>query len=364
MNTFRTCLGLLCLSIALRADVLVMKNGDRVTGDIVKKDGNNLTVKTALFGTITLPWDQVDSVKTSTPLNVVLADGKTAQSNLETSNGKVDVGGQAVAPADVKVLRNAAEEKAYERLLHPGFLQLWSGAGTLGLAGTAGNSKTSTFAIGMNAARVTNTDKMTAYFNTVKGSSSVNGVSSDTAQAVRGGLTYSRNITKKIFFNGFNDWEYDRFQNLDLRFVLGGGAGYHVFKHDRAFLDVLAGMAFEHDKFDQCDTATTQNPCNLTAFNSTNLQQYTKNSANFYYGDDYSLKFGPRTSFTQSFRMFNNLSDTHAYRVNFDIGANTQFTKWMTWNLSVSDRFLNEPSPGRKRNDLLYTTGIGITFAH
>jgi hypothetical protein len=25
------------------------------------------------------------------------------------------------------------------------------------------------------------------------------------------------------FINGFNDYAYDRFQNLDLRFILGGG---------------------------------------------------------------------------------------------------------------------------------------------
>jgi hypothetical protein len=30
----------------------------------------------------------------------------------------------------------------------------------------------------------------------------------------------------------------------------------------------------------------------------------------------------------------------------------------------VSDRFLSNPVPGRQRNDLLYTTGIGINFSH
>src|ERR1700757_2390280 len=107
MNLLKISFVFTLLSTALLADVLVMKNGDRVTGSIVKKDGNAVTVKTTLFGTITVPWDQVDSVKTDAPLNVVLADGKEAQSNLTTANGKVEVAGQTVAPADVKVLRNA-----------------------------------------------------------------------------------------------------------------------------------------------------------------------------------------------------------------------------------------------------------------
>ena len=45
-----------------RADQVVMKNGDRVTGSIIKKDGNNLTIKTTQFGVVTASWDQVESV--------------------------------------------------------------------------------------------------------------------------------------------------------------------------------------------------------------------------------------------------------------------------------------------------------------
>ena len=44
----------------MRADQITMKNGDRVTGNIVRKDGASLTIASALFGTITLPWEQVD----------------------------------------------------------------------------------------------------------------------------------------------------------------------------------------------------------------------------------------------------------------------------------------------------------------
>ena len=55
-----------------------MKNGDRVTGSIVKKDGKNLTIKTEQFGVVTTAWDQVESITADKPVNVVLQDGKTA----------------------------------------------------------------------------------------------------------------------------------------------------------------------------------------------------------------------------------------------------------------------------------------------
>jgi hypothetical protein len=68
------------------------------------------------------------------------------------------------------------------------------------------------------------------------------------------------------------------------------------------------------------------------------------------------------TSLVQSFRMFNDLTNTGDYRVNFDVGASTRLSKWLNWNVSLSDRYLNHPAAGRKTNDFLYTTGLGITF--
>ena len=43
-------------------DQIVMKNGDRVTGAVVKKDGNAVTVKTDQFGSVSLAWDQIASI--------------------------------------------------------------------------------------------------------------------------------------------------------------------------------------------------------------------------------------------------------------------------------------------------------------
>jgi hypothetical protein len=339
------CFSILSLSAAL-ADQVVMKNGDRVTGSIVKKDGKNLTIKTEQFGLVTASWDQVDSVKVDTPVTVVLQDGKSLQATLATSDGKVQVTAngtsQSVAPSDITTIRNGDEETAYERLQHPGLGQLWVGTGTLGLAGTAGNARTSTFTAGVTAARVTNTDKTSIYFNIIKASSFANGTNSETAEAVRGGWAYDHNLTTRLFFDTFNDWEYDKFQNLDLRYTIGGGPGFHVIKSTRSLLDVLAGADFDHARFNTPLTTKT---------------------GEFYFGDSYTLKLNAITSLSQTFRMFNDFSDASNYRANFDVSANTKIGRWLNWNVSLSDRYLNHPAAGRKTNDFLYTTGIGVTFA-
>lgn len=328
------------------ADQVVMKNGDRATGAIVKKDGKNLTLKTEHFGVVTVSWDQVESIRADKPLTIVLQDGKTVQGTVSTSEGKLEVATQntklSVTPAEVTNLRDAAEQAAYERLLKPGWGELWAGTASLGFAGTSGNARTLTFTTGINAARVTNTDKASIYLSIIKASALVNGKNSETAQAVRGGVAYDHNLRPRLFANVFNDYEYDKFQNLDLRFVLGGGLGFHALKTERSRLDLLGGVDFNHSSF------------------GTPL---TRNSAELFWGDDYSLKVSGATSLVQNFRMFNDLTNTGAYRVNFDVGASTKVSKWLNWNLSLSDRYLNHPAPGRKTNDFLYTTGLGITFA-
>ncbi len=102
-------------SFGLWADQIVMKNGDRVTGSIVKKDAKSLTIKTEHFGVVTLPWDQVTSVTADKPLNVTLSGGQTVQGSLKTAGEKVEVasGGtkQTVAPADITAIRDDAEQK-------------------------------------------------------------------------------------------------------------------------------------------------------------------------------------------------------------------------------------------------------------
>jgi len=325
---------------------VTLKNGDRVTGTIVKKDGKTITIKTDQFGVVTASWDQVESVKVDAPVTVVLQDGKSVQGTIATTDGKLEVAAKdeklSVPPTEVVTIRNPGEQKAYERLLTPGWRELWAGTGTVGFAGTSGNAKTLTFTTGFNAARVTNTDKTSVYFNAIKASALLNGKSAGTAQALRAGLGYDHNVSPRLFVNAFNDWEYDKFQNLDLRFVVGGGLGFHAVKNERSLLDLLGGIDFNHSSF------------------STPL---TRNSAEAYWGDAYTYKFNAATSLVQSFRMFNGITDTGTYRVNFDVGASTKLAKWLDWNVSLSDRYLNHPAPGRKTNDLLYTTGLGITFA-
>jgi len=348
MRLFNVQMVMLCLGFGpLFADQLMLKNGDRVTGNIVKKDGGKVTVKSDLMGDVTIPWDAVTAVTSDEPLTVVLPDGRSVVGTVSTAEGRVEVR-SATAPVvtsplpQVSTIRNADEEKTYQRFLRPRWLDLWAGYFDLGLATARGNARTTTFTTSFNATRATGKGKTTLYYNQIYATATVNRVGSATAQAVRGGWAYNRNVSPRLFLNTFNDYEYDKFQNLDLRFVLGGGLGLSAIETERSQLDVLAGADYDRERFSAAPS---------------------RNSAEAYWGDDFSHKLNARASLRQSFRMFNNLSDTGVYRMNFDLSANTNLWKWLSWQLTGSDRFFSNPVPGRQRNDLLLTTGFRISFA-
>jgi hypothetical protein len=336
-----------CFSVAagVRADQITLKNGDRVTGAIVKKDGATLTIDSLHFGKVTLPWDQIDTITTDVPAYVQIG-GANEVGTFNLSGGQMTItptsgGVHSVNVAEVQAVRSNAEQAAYERFLDPGLTDLWIGSANLGLAGTAGNARTKTFTFAGNATRPTMTDKATVYFSAVSASALVVGTDTATAKAVRGGWAYQRDIRPRVFGNIFNDYEFDRFQSLDLRFVLGAGAGYHAIVRESTKLDLLAGLDYNRDKF------------------STPL---TRNSAEFSWGDEFNHKLNNTVSLVQSYRMFNNLNNTSNYRINFDFGAAARLAQWLTWNVIVGDRYLRNPIAGRLRNDVLYSTGLGVRF--
>ncbi|HXB72356.1 MAG TPA: DUF481 domain-containing protein [Candidatus Acidoferrales bacterium] len=330
----------------LAADQVVLSNGDTITGAIVKKDGAKLTIKSEFLGEVSMPWSAVKSIKSDAELVVVLPGGETVKGKLSSSGDALQVaaptGAKSAPLAVVTAVRDDAEQHAWERLQHPGLLELWTGNFDLGLALARGNARTDTLTTAFTASRITTKDKITTYFNQIYASARVNGVSSDVANAVRGGWSYNRQVAPRFFVDTLNDYEHDTFQNLNLRFVAGGGFGWNAVKKESLQFDLSAGGDYDRDNFNN------------------NIH---RNSAEASYGDSLLFKASAATTITQSFRIFHNLSRTGEYRMNFDLSAVTSIKKWLGWHVTASDRLLSNPSAGRQRNDVLLSTGFRLTFA-
>ena len=85
-----------------------------------------------------------------------------------------------------------------------------------------------------------------------------------------------------------------------------------------------------------------------------------RSSAEGLAGQSLSLKLGSRSTLTEQFVYFANLSDTGEYRLNFDATMSTSITERIGWQLTLSNRYLSNPPPGFESNDLIVTTGVNI----
>jgi putative salt-induced outer membrane protein YdiY len=331
---------------ALAADQVVLTNGDVITGAIVKKDGGKLTIKSEFLGEVTMPWSAVKSIRSDADLSVVLPSGETVKGKISSSGDQLQVvaGAQTKAAplTGVAAVRNDAEQHNFERMQHPGILELWNGNFDIGFALTTGNAHNETLNTAFAASRATRTDKIAVYFNQIYSTARVNDVNSTTASAVRGGWKYNRNVSSRMFLTGFDDYEHDGFQNLTFRLVAGGGAGVRALKTEHAQLDFDAGIDYQRENF---------------------TNGLLRNSAEANFGDNLRFQVSKGTSITQSMRVFTNLSDLGVYRMNFDIGINTLIKKWLGWRVAASDRFISNPVQGNQRNDLMLSTGFRLSFA-
>jgi putative salt-induced outer membrane protein YdiY len=368
---------LLLLSIPALADQIVLKNGDKLTGSITKSDGKVLVIKTDYAGDVSVKFDAIQSITSAGDLNVTVG-GKTVVGPVTTTGDDVVIatkaGGPVEAPkASVTLVRNPAEQAAYEKSLHPGLLEGWNGAANLGFALTAGNSETKNLNIGFNAVRAGFHDKLTLYENSVYSTTSKLAQqpipTQTTANSNAGGIRYDRDFVPRVFGFGSADFLNNGLQNLDLRYILGGGIGFHAIKNPNTTLDVLAGVNYTHESFSDLVAPGTP-PVTYNHSDST---------AALTVGDTFMHKLGKSTVFNQSFLFYPSLSQTnitpaaltadnvYILRGTFNMGLSTKLNKWFGWQLTFSDNFDNHPIasvPPIERNDITLATGLNFTFTH
>jgi putative salt-induced outer membrane protein YdiY len=154
-----------------------------------------------------------------------------------------------------------------------------------------------------------------------------------------------------MFIFGLVDLENDQFQSLDLRFAPAGGAGYHAIKTANTTLDLQVGASMNKEFF----SANATTPAGSPSLNQT--------YAEILLGEQFTHKFSKTVSMTENLMFYPNVSSTGNYRLNFDIAGAAAIKKWMAFQISASDRYLSDPLPGRKTNDILFTTGLHFVFA-
>jgi len=349
------------------ADQVTLKNGDHLTGTVVKGDGKTIVLHTDAMGDITIQFAAVREIKTDKDLHIGVKGGKTEVGTVTATDGKIEVatktaGTVEVVPAEVTVIRNDAEQTAFDKSLHPGLLNGWTGGVNVGFSLARGNSESENLALAFNAVHASLNDKLTLYATSIDTTNNL-ATPSTVANLETGGLRFDRNLNPRLFAFGAADFMSNALQFLDLRQVYTGGFGLHVIKNDKTVLDFLGGVNYTHETYSNgAEIAPT--PPSTTPTGVFESYGVTNRYVALTLGEELMHKLGKTTVVTQNVDFYPNLQNTGQYRFTFNLGTVTKINKWLGWQNQFGDIYVSNPPTGSKTNDVLFTTGLNIAFTH
>jgi hypothetical protein len=321
---------------------VLLNNGDRLSGAILKGDGTTLTVATDAMGSVVIPWSAVRQIVSDQPLYVVTAEHGSLKGPVTIEGTDLvvaTVGGPVrVSLASAPVLRSVAEEGNFERAQHPGLLEGITGGFSGGYTLVRGNSQATTLSLGFNVVRSTPSDRTSLYYASLYAADRTG----TTANDERGGIRYDRNIAGRVFSFVSADFEHNAPQLLDLRQVYTVGLGSHIIHQDMTRLDLLGGVNYTREAY---------------------LPTPTNNLAGVTLGEDFALRIRHGAALTEQLFVYPNLTQSGQYRATFDLGLVTKVKGWLNWQAAVSDRYVSNPPPATKQNDFAFTTGLNVTFS-
>jgi putative salt-induced outer membrane protein YdiY len=345
---------------SLFADQITLKNGDRLTGTVVKGDGKSIVLHTDSAGEVTVQLSAIQQIKTDKDLHIGLKGGKTVVGPVTGTEGKLEVAtksaGTVEAPeADITVIRNDAEQIAWEKTQHPGLLHGWTGGANVGFSVARGNSQTENLALAFNAVHASANDKWTLYTTSINTRNNL-ATPSLVASLETGGIRYDHNLNPRVFVFASADYMANALQFLDLRSIYSGGFGAHVIKNDKTTFDVFGGVNYTHETYSN-GTPIPGTPF-FTSYGVTNR------FAALTIGQTLVQKLGKSTVLTEAATFFPDLQQTGQYRALVNIGTVTKLNKWLGWQNQFNDIYDSNPPPATKANDVIFTTGLNLAFVH
>lgn len=231
--------GLAILATPLYADEIRLRNGDRITGTVLRKSGDSVRVRTTYAGEINVRWDEVESIATVKPIRLqAQGDEDVVQVRLQPGiDGEATleppIDGKASLPLGRIAYLNPRPNESGEGTVYQGRINVSANAtsgnkdssrlyGELDFSGAA---KTSRFSISLRA-----DDQKT----------------DDVVSARRWRATGDRDrfIARNRFLYGRTSFEHDRFGDVRLRSAVGGGHGWQLIDNLDTSLSLRTGLDY------------------------------------------------------------------------------------------------------------------------
>jgi putative salt-induced outer membrane protein YdiY len=306
--------GLLALGVQLaRAEnvVLLLRNGDRITGTIVAENTNRVVLATG--------WTK----KLSVPLSAI--QGRETVTN-------------AVTPAVV------AEAKPVIPAPKPPTPKRWKANLSLGTDLQFGAHDREIYygRLKLTYEQPYKSDPK-KFFRNIFDYAADYGETDDVKSADRmyGSVKTDFDVGRRVFIYNLAGAGYDEVRKIDLEYEIGPGVGYHLFTKPKFVMNVEGGSNYQAQE-----------------------RSGSPDVENFYFrlAEDFTWKITPRVTLVEKAELFPRVDSLDEFRARLDSALSFGLWQNIALKLSVLDLYDTNPAKGADRNDVQIRSSLDITF--
>jgi hypothetical protein len=323
-------------SFAQKTDVVILNNGDKITGELKYLKVGILTFKTDNMETISIQWNKIKSITTKNFFEIELVDGRVYFGSIEPSeeDGMLVVKGVTLETnlfMKYIVIINRIKESFWDII--EGSVQFgfsFTKASNIGQLSFGGNAKYRT-KINVSELKLNSVITTTASEPT----SSKNDLS----------FSYQHNLEYTWFGTGIASLQENSELGIKLRTSLGTGIGNNILQSGNQWFYSLAGLSVNRE------TKTDQSEATYNVEGLINAQyQFFKYEH-------------PTATLLTYIYIFPSLSDLGRFRFNYDAELSWEIIFDFYWSLTFYYEYDNQPqSESSTQSDYRIDTSIKYVF--
>ena len=319
-----------------KTDVVIFKNGDRLTGDVKSLDRGRLRFKTEATDTINIEWDEVAYLSSDQNIQVETILGARYLGHLTRSEEKfnlvIETNAGPIKLNNIQIVHmTPIEEKGVGRL---------DGDITAGYTFTKASEVTQ-LNLGVELDYRTEIRIWRLGLDTLLTDSATN----DASQRQSLDLNYTRLLNNRWLIA----WNISLNRNdelgIDLRTSVGGGGGRILRQTDHSSLILEGGLLGTREDL----AGSTTDEETLEAYGTVTWDWFRYDT--------------PELDFSTTFEVIPNLSDTGRVRGELDITLKWEMIEDLFWQLEFYDSYDSRPAAaGAEKNDYGIITSLGYDF--
>lgn len=328
-------LGMPAIAAAQRTDIVVLGNGDRITGEVVRLERGRLEFKTDEAGTLYIEWDNINRVEARRTFEVGTSDGRRFLGRLEPGTPRTLSVGSANGTVTLPVIEVT--------LISPVGASFWRKLDGSFDAGFNYTQSSGVAQLNVNSETVFRRPRFEARMDL---SLNATAQQADGSRDDRASFdaSYVRFRGARWMVGSAARFETNESLGLRLRSQVGMTAGPRLVNSNRAQLALTAGLVVNNEQ--AVDAESTSNVEAALALQSS-----------------YFTYDRPRTELSASFRSYPSLSNFGRQRIQLDSAAKREVWKDLFLALNVYDSFDSRPpNAAFDKNDVGVVLSIGWSY--